>query len=294
MKKTNRREALKYLALGSIAVSTGRSASLTESLQKRNQLKGNIHHSVCPWAYNFLTLDGLCQVVKQIGFNAIDLLAPKDWPTVQKYGIDSSMCYIAGKVSLTDGFNNKKFHEQLIKDYLEVIPLMKTAGYKNLICFSGSRNGMDDETGLKNCEEGLKQVLPLAEKNNVILHMELLNSKVDHKDYMCDKTRWGVELAKRIESPNFKLLYDIYHMQIDEGDIIRTIRDNHQYIGHYHTGGVPGRHIIDETQELYYPAIMKAIVETGFSDYVAQEFVPVGTNEEKIEQLKKAIRICDV
>jgi len=171
---------------------------------------------------------------------------------------------------------------------------MSKAGYKNLICFSGSRRGMDDETGLRNCEEGLKKVLPLAEKNNVILLMELLNSKVDHKDYMCDRTSWGVELAKRIGSPNFKLLYDIYHMQIDEGDVIRTIRDNHQYIGHYHTGGVPGRHIIDESQELYYPAIMRAIVETGFTDYVAQEFVPTGTNDEKLEQLKKAISICDV
>ena len=153
---------------------------------------------------------------------------------------------------------------------------------------------MDDETGLNNCVEGLKQVLPLAEKNNVILLMELLNSKVDHKDYMCDKTAWGVELAKKIGAPNFKLLYDIYHMQIDEGDVIRTIKDNYQYIGHYHTGGVPGRHIIDETQELYYPAIMKAIVGTGFTDYVAQEFVPTGTNDEKIAQLKKAIKICDV
>jgi hydroxypyruvate isomerase len=294
MKKTNRREALKYLALSSIAMSAGSSLALAETGKTNYKLKGNINHSVCPWAYNSLTLDELCQVVKEIGFNAIDLLAPKDWPTVQKHGIYSSMCYIAGKVSLTDGFNDKRFHEQLIKDYLEVIPLMKKAGYKNLICFSGSRRGMDDETGLKNCVEGLQKVLPLAEKNNVILHMELLNSKVDHKDYMCDKTAWGVELAKRLDSSNFKLLYDIYHMQIDEGDVIRTIRDNHQYIGHYHTGGVPGRHIIDETQELYYPAIMKAIVETGFTDYVAQEFVPTGSNDEKIAQLKKAIQICDV
>jgi hydroxypyruvate isomerase len=294
MKKTNRREALKYLALSSIAMSAGSSLALAETAKDNYKLKGNINHSVCPWAYTFLTLDELCQVVKEIGFNAIDLLAPKDWPTVQKHGIYSSMCYIAGKVSLTNGFNDKQFHEQLINDYLEVIPLMKKAGYKNLICFSGSRRGMDDETGLKNCVEGLQKVLPLAEKNNVILQMELLNSKVDHKDYMCDKTAWGVELAKKLDSPNFKLLYDIYHMQIDEGDVIRTIRDNHQYIGHYHTGGVPGRHIIDETQELYYPAIMKAIVETGFTDYVAQEFVPTGSNDEKIAQLKKAIQICDV
>jgi len=161
-----------------------------------------------------------------------------------------------------------------------------------VICFSGNRNGMDDETGLKNCVEGLQKILPLAEKNGITVQMELLNSKVNHKDYMCDKTPWGVELCKRTGSANFKLLYDIYHMQIDEGDVIRTIQDNHQYIGHYHTGGVPGRHEIDETQELNYPAIMKAIVATGFKDYVAQEFIPA--KDDKIKSLKDAVLLCDV
>ena len=205
------------------------------------------------------------------------------------------MCYTAGENSLTKGWNNPAYHDQLVKDFTEVIPLAAKAGYKNVICFSGSRNGMDDETGLKNCATGLKQILSLAEKNGIMVQMELLNSKVDHKDYMCDRTPWGVELCKRISSPNFKLLYDIYHMQIDEGDVIRTINDNHQYFGHYHTGGVPGRHIIDETQELYYPAIMKAIIETGFKDYVAQEFIPNEKDDEaKIAALKKAVNICDV
>ena len=134
--------------------------------------------------------------------------------------------------------------------------------------------------------------MSLAEKNGVTVQMELLNSKVDHKDYMCDRTKWGVELCKRIGSENFKLLYDIYHMQIDEGDVIRTIKENKQYIGHYHTGGVPGRHEINESQELFYPAIMKAIIETGFTDYVAQEFIPAGT--DKVASLKEAIKICDV
>ena len=151
---------------------------------------------------------------------------------------------------------------------------------------------MDDETGLKNCVEGLQKVLPLAEKSGITIQMELLNSKVDHKDYMCDRTPWGVELCKRLGSPNFKLLYDIYHMQIDEGDVIRTIRDYHQYLGHYHTGGVPGRHEIDETQELYYPAIMRAIVATGYKGYVAQEFIPAAT--DKLGSLRKAIEICDI
>ena len=154
---------------------------------------------------------------------------------------------------------------------------------------------MDDATGLKNCVDGLRKILPLAEKHNVMIQMELLNSKVDHKDYMCDKTPWGVELCKQLNSPNFRLLYDIYHMQIDEGDVIRTIRDNHQYFGHYHTGGVPGRHEINESQELYYPAIMKAIIETGHKGYVAQEFIPTGkTTEEKIAALKNAVNVCDV
>lgn len=294
--QTSRRKVLKQLAAGSLA------AAVIQPLQafannnmEEEKLKGNINHSVCQWTYNSLTLEQLCIEVKKMGMKAMDLIGPKDWPTLQKHDLQCSMCYIGGKISLTEGWNNPKFHEQLIKDYLETIPLVASAGYKNLICFSGNRNGMDDATGLKNCAEGLRKILPLAEKNNVIIQMELLNSKVDHKDYMCDKTPWGVELCKTLGSPNFKLLYDIYHMQIDEGDVIRTIRDNHQYIGHYHTAGVPGRHEINESQELYYPAIMKAILETGYQGYVAQEFIPTGkTNEDKIAALKKAVKVCDV
>ena len=289
---SNRRTAIKNLVAGSVAFAAAPALTSFKEKNKKLKLKGNINHSVCQWTYSFLSVEELCKVVKDIGFNAIDLMGPKDWPMLQKYGIYSSMCYHGGKVSLTDGFNTKDFHAQLIKDYTDVIPLMVQAGYKDVICFSGSRRGMDDETGLKNCVEGLQQVLPLAEKSGITVHMELLNSKVDHKDYMCDNHKWGVELCKRISSPNFKLLYDIYHMQIDEGDVIRTIRDNKEYFGHYHTGGIPGRHEIDETQELYYPAVMKAIVETGYKGYVAQEFIPAA--EDKIASLKKAISICDV
>jgi len=290
----SRRKAIKNLMVGGSAV-LGASAISWSDKEMDSSLKGNINHSVCQWTYNFLPLEELCKAVKKIGFSAIDLIAPKDWPTLQKYGIYSSMCYIGGKVSLTDGFNDKRFHDQLVKDYLEVIPLMVKAGYKDVICFSGSRNGMDDETGWKNCVEGLRKILPAAEKSGITVHMELLNSKVNHKDYMCDRTPWGVELCKRLASPNFKLLYDIYHMQIDEGDVIRTIKDNVAYFGHYHTGGVPGRHEIDETQELYYPAIMKAILETGYKGYVAQEFIPTGKDDNaKVASLKNAIKICDV
>ena len=290
----NRRKAIKNLVLGGSAVVGASAISWADKGMDRS-LKGNINHSVCQWTYNFLPLEELCKAVKKIGFSAIDLIAPKDWPMLQKYNIYSSMCYIGGKVSLTEGFNDKKFHDQLVKDYLEVIPLMVKAGYKDVICFSGSRNGMDDETGWKNCVEGLQKIMPTAEKNGITVHMELLNSKVNHKDYMCDKSPWGVELCKRLGTENFKLLYDIYHMQIDEGDVIRTIKDNAAYIGHYHTGGVPGRHEIDDSQELYYPAIMKAIIATGYKGYVAQEFIPTGKDDkEKIASLKNAVKICDV
>lgn len=299
MKNTSRRNMIKNIAAGSMAMGALGALSAFDTsknnMEKEASLKGNINHSVCKWTFDFLSLEELCKVVKQIGFSAIDLLTPKEWPMAQQYGIYSSMCYTAGEVSLTKGFNNPVYHDQLVKDYLEVIPMMAKAGYKNLICFSGNRNGMDDETGLKNCVAGLQKIMPLAEKNGVIIQMELFNSKVDHKDYMCDKSAWGIELCKRLGSENFKLLYDIYHMQINEGDVIRTIRDGHQYFGHYHTAGVPGRHEINETQELYYPAIMNAIIETGYKGYVAQEFIGTGkTTEDKIAALKDAVKRCDI
>lgn len=292
--KQNRRDALKNIMAGSAAIAAAPlfSSFNNDNNQKENTLKGNINHSVCQWTYNFLSVEELCKVAKDIGIPAIDLMGPKDWPMLQKYGLYSSMCYVAAGSSLTSGWNDKNNHAKLVQDYMETFPLMVAAGYKDVICFSGSRNGMSDYTGLDNCVEGLKKILPEAEKSGLTVHMELLNSKIDHKDYMCDKTPWGVELCKRLGSENFKLLYDIYHMQIDEGDVIRTIRDNHQYIGHYHTGGVPGRHEIDESQELYYPAIMKAIIETGYKGYVAQEFIPAAT--DKVASLRKAIQICDV
>ena len=284
---------LKQLAAGSaVAALSPLDTFVSTTMDKDKPLKGNINHSVCQWTYNMISLEELCIQAKKIGLKAIDLIAPKDWPTLKKHGLECSMCYIAGQVSLTEGWNDPKFHPQLIKEYLDVIPQVAAAGYKNLICFSGNRKGMDDATGLKNCVTGLKQIMPLAEKHGVIIQMELLNSKVDHKDYMCDKTPWGVELCKAIGSPNFKLLYDIYHMQIDEGDVIHTIRQYHEYIGHYHTAGVPGRNEINDTQELYYPAIMKAILATGFKDYVAQEFIP--TAPDPVGSLREAIRLCDV
>jgi len=291
----NRRSAIRNIIAGSAAI--GASGVLTSfadaptNKMANEKLKGNINHSVCRWCYAEIPLDQLCASAKEIGLKAIDLVGPAEWPTLQKYGLYSAMCNGA-EINLTDGFNDKAFHETLIKNYSDMIPKVAAAGYKNLICFSGSRRGKSDEEGWNNCAEGLKKLMPLAEKHNVILVMELLNSKITHKDYQCDKTAWGVELAKRVGSENFKLLYDIYHMQIDEGDVIRTITDNHQYITHYHTGGVPGRNEIDQSQELYYPAIIEAILATGYKGYVAQEFIP--KRADKLASLKQGVQICDV
>ena len=288
----SRRSALKTIVAGTAAL--GVSATLPSfalDQQESTMLKGNVNHAVCRWCFSGIELDTLCIEAKKIGIKAIDLVGPADWPILKKHGLDSSMCNGA-EINLTDGWNDPKFHTQLIKNYTEMIPKVAEAGYKQLICFSGNRRGKDDETGLKNCVEGLKQILPLAEKHNVILVMELLNSKLNHKDYQCDHTAWGAELCKRLGSENFKLLYDIYHMQIDEGDVITNIKAYHQYISHYHTAGVPGRAEIDDTQELFYPAIIKAIVATGFKGYVAQEFIP--RYKDKLKSLSDAVKICDV
>jgi len=290
----NRRTAIKGMLAGTAAISAGGMLSSFKSEEKEMvaaKLKGNINHAVCRWCYGDISLENLCIAAKDIGIKAIDLVGPGDWATLKKHGLDSSMCNGA-EINLTDGFGDKEFHAQLHKNYTEMIPKVAAAGYKNLICFSGSRRGKDDETGWKNCVEGLKPMVELAEKHNVVLVMELLNSKIDHKDYQADRVEWGAELAKRLGSQNFKLLFDIYHMQIDEGDVIRNIRTFHPYINHYHTGGVPGRNEIDDTQELYYPAIMKAILETGHKGYVAQEFIP--KQKDKLASLRKAVNICDV
>lgn len=292
----DRRTAIKGILAGSVALGIPSDllamANPEEELKlESNMLKGRINHSVARWCFNDFDIETLCLEAKKIGITGIDLVGPKDWPVLKKHNLVSTMCNGA-ELNLVDGFNDPKFHEQLIKNYTEMIPLVAEAGYKNLICFSGNRRGKTDEEGWNNCVVGLQKLIPLAEKHKVTLVMELLNSKINHKDYQCNKTAWGVELAKRINSENFKLLYDIYHMQIDEGDVIRTIRENHDYIVHYHTGGVPGRAEIDETQELNYGAIMKAIADTGFTGFVGQEFIP--KQKDKIASLKKAIAICDI
>ncbi|MFL0681865.1 MAG: hydroxypyruvate isomerase family protein [Algoriphagus aquaeductus] len=286
---SSRRLAFKKLALGGAAFGSLTSFDFKEL--NPLPLKGNINHGVCAWTMPSLNLDELCVAIKKIGFNAIDLVGPQGWDTLKKHGVDCSMCNGA-ELGIPRGWNDPQYHEQLIKNYTELIPQVAKYGYKNLICFSGNRNGMDDETGMKNCAEGLKKIMSVAEKQGVIIQMELLNSKVNHKDYMCDLSPWGVELCKMIGSENFKLLFDIYHMQIDEGDIIRSIQTNHQYFGHYHTAGNPGRNELDENQEINYPAVMRAIVATGYKGYVSHEFIP--KSEDKIAALAQAVQVCDV
>jgi hydroxypyruvate isomerase len=251
-------------------------------------LKGRIQQSACKWCYDKIPLEQLAAEGKKMGLVGIDLLGPDSFDTLKKHGL---VCTMTNSHPIHPGLNKKKNHESCLAKMRDAIEATSAAGFKNIICFSGNREGQDDEEGMKVCAEALKQVVGLAEQKKVTICMELLNSKVNHKDYMCDHTAWGVALCKMVGSERFKLLYDIYHMQIMEGDVIRTIRENKDYIGHIHTGGVPGRHEIDETQELYYPAIMKAIADMKFPGFVAQEFIPA---REPIASLRQAVQICDV
>lgn len=290
---TSRRNALKKMA---IATGTVAGVSLTHRIEAAEaalaaDLKGRVNHSVCRWCYSGIPLEELCQAAKNIGLTSIELTGPEEWPVLKKYGLTSAMPNGAG-MGIEKGFNDPKYHDELVASYQAIIPKVAKAGLNQIICFSGNRNGLDDEKGIENCAIGLKRLMPIAEKHKVTIVMELLNSKVNHKDYQCDKTPWGAALCDKVGSENFKLLYDIYHMQIMEGDVIATIRKYNPYISHYHTGGVPGRNEIDETQELNYPAIMKAILETGFKGYVAQEFIP--KRPDKIASLKQGVEICDV
>jgi len=259
-----------------------------------------INHSVCRWCYGDIPFEDFCIAVKEMGLGAIDLLETSDFPTLEKYGLTCPVVTFpttttadGTKVGMIEkAFNRLEHHDALVEVYERKLKECAEVGAGQLICFSGNREGLDDETGMENCAIGLERILPLAEKLGITLVMELLNSRVDHPDYMCDLSKWGTALVDRISSPNFKLLYDIYHMQIMEGDVIATIRDKHEYFSHYHTGGVPGRNEIDETQELYYPAIMRAILQAGYTGYVAQEFVP--KRADKLASLRQGVEICTV
>ncbi|MEL6357149.1 MAG: TIM barrel protein [Bacteroidota bacterium] len=285
----NRRSAMKNTALGLGALAMSRSLQATDEADRLAGL-GKTNHSACYWCYQDIPLEELCERAQDLSLQSVELTTVDQWPTLKKYGMTCAMGTYSG-ASLTEGFNNPANHEKLQADYKKLIRDAAEGGIPSVICFSGNRNGISDEQGLINCAIGLRPLAKLAEEMGVLLQMELLNSKVNHPGYQCDHTAWGAALAEMINSPNFKLLYDIYHMQIMEGDVIATIQQYHQYIGHYHTGGVPGRHEINESQELYYPAIIKAIHETGFTGYVAQEFIP--TYEDKLKALAEGLRICE-
>jgi len=291
----SRRKAIKNIVLGAGLVGVGPlvklSANNLDAIKPNFELKGNIRQSVCYWCYESIPLDEFAEKAKNTGISSIELLRPDQWKTAVKHGLT---CAVATDTfaSITDGFNNPANHLRLQQAYEKLIIQAAENGLPNVICFSGNRGQMNDAFGLENCARGIYKLVKLAEKHGVTLIMELLNSKVNHPDYQCDHTEWGVALVDKIGSPNFKLLYDIYHMQIMEGDVIATIRKYHSYIAHYHTGGVPGRNEINGSQELNYPAIMRAILETGFKGYVAQEFIPA--YEDKIFALREGVLICDV
>lgn len=286
----NRKQALQSIAAGSAGVVGLPSIAKAFNLLG-DTLKGNINHSACRWCYQDIPLEDLVVAAKNMGMKSIELLGPKEWAVVNKHGITCAMAY-GTDLGLNKGFNDPSLHEKFLKDFSDSIPKAADAGLKQIICFSGNANGLSSEKGLENCAKGLDPIVKIAQKYNIIMSMELLNSKVDHKDYQCDHTDWGVKLCEKLGSDQFKLLYDIYHMQIMEGDVIATIKKNIKYISHFHTGGVPGRHEIDETQELQYPTIMKAIAATGFKGFVAQEFIPA--KADKLASLKQGVGICDI
>jgi len=285
-------------AIGTLAAAVGASGRLvaepdrpTAPLPDRPNSAGRLKQSVCQWCYQGMPLEDLCRHAAEMGLKSVELLGEKDWSVPKRFGLTCAMAN--GPTTITVGWNRPDQHDRLVRESERLLPLVVGDGLPNMIVFSGSRAGLSDAEGLENCAKGLRRITPLAERLGVTVCMELLNSKVDHLDYQCDRTPWGVELVKRVDSPRFKLLYDIYHMQIMEGDVIRTIRDHFGHIAHFHTGGVPGRNEIDDTQELTYKAIMTAIADLGFRGYVAQEFIP-SEGRDPMVSLRQGMTICAV
>jgi hydroxypyruvate isomerase len=285
----SRRDALKtagVVAAG--AVLAGRETAAQEKAVKNGRLK----QSVCRWCYQRIPLEDFLKQVADMGLPAVDLLQPEEFEVAKKYGLTVSVGYPGkGGGTIPDSINNPALHDQIFEAFKTGIPRAKEAGVPSLITFFGNRKGMPDDQAIANSVACLNRIKPIAEEHDVTVVVELLNSKVNHKDYQGDKTPYGVEVMKRVGSKNVKLLYDIYHMQIMEGDIIRTIQQNKEWFAHYHTGGVPGRHELDPTQELQWPAIVKAILDTGYTGYFAHEFIPV---RDPMASLREAVVLCDV
>lgn len=289
-KPVSRRFALQALGAGTFAGSALVQAKIAaQDPGPGAKVKGNIKQSICRWCYGRIPMDKLADAALKIGYKSIELLSPEEYKQVEPYGLSCGM--LKGTGPIHSCLNRTENHPRCERELLAAIDFAAAFKLPNVICFSGNRGGMPDDEGLANCAVALKRVVGHAEKKQITICMELLNSKVDHKDYMCDHTDWGVKLCKAVGSPRFKLLYDIYHMQIMEGDVIATIRKNKDYIAHYHTGGVPGRHEIDETQELNYPAVIRAILNTGYHGFLGQEYIPA---REALASLAQGYRICDV
>lgn len=281
----SRRTLVRTASLAAVAAAAGPELAGAASELKNMVTNGRIKQSASRWCYKKIPLDDLCEAGAKLGLKGIDLLGPKDFPTLKKHGLICTM------TSGGRDLNDKSKHDRAVAGIHESIEVNAEYGFPNVIAMAGKRDDIPDDVGMENAVTGLKRVAGLAEKKNVTVCMEYLNSKVNHPGYMFDNMAWGVEVCKRVGSSHVKILYDIYHAQIMEGDIIRTIKTHHDVIGHYHTGGNPGRNEIDETQELYYPAIMRAIVETGYKGYVAHEFVP---KHDPLTSLAQAVEICDV
>ena len=289
MHKLSRRTLLKNAAFSGVAIASVSSPSWSEQTTPTPR-KGRIKQSVSRWCYKDIPLDKLCAYSAQIGCKAIDLLGPEDYEVPRRYGLICAMGYGGGS-DIPNALNRVENHAKIEEGLRKNIPLAAKAGIPNVITFSGNRAGMSDEEGAKNTIIGLNRIKKIGEDNGVVICLELLNSKVNHKDYMCDHTAWGVQVVQAVNSPNVKLLYDIYHMQIMEGDLVKTIQDNIQWIAHFHTGGVPGRHELDGTQEVQWDGVMRGIVATNFHGYVAHEFVPT---RDPLTSLREAVDLCDV
>ncbi len=252
--------------------------------------KGRIKQAVCRGPYGKIPLEEFCRACADMGLKGIDLLQPADWEVPRKYGLICTMGY-AGGGSISDGLNRTENHARIEAAFRENIPLAAKHGVPNVITFSGNRRGMPDDEGAENCIRALTRLKPIAEDNGVTICMELLNSKLMHPDYMADHTAWGVSVMRAVNSPHVKLLYDAFHMQIMEGDLVRTVQTNKDWIGHFHTGGVPGRHELDNRQEVQWDGLMRGIVATGFQGYVAHEFSPT---RDPLTSLRQAVDLCDV
>jgi len=284
--KISRRTALK----SGLAVSALASWPGIANAEDAAATKKRIRQSVCRWCYQKMPIDDLCAAAAQMGLFGIDLLNPDEYEVPRRRGLICTMGY-ADAGTIPEAMNRTEHHAAIETALRTNIPLAAKAGIPNVITFSGNRKGMPDDEGARNTIAGLNRVKKIAEDNGVVLCLELLNSKVNHPDYMCDHTAWGVRVVEEVNSPNVKLLYDVYHMQIMEGDLIATIKKNIAWIGHFHTGGVPGRHELDETQEVQWDGVMRAILETGYRGYVAHEFLPV---HDPMSSLRAAVKLCDV